>query len=199
VKRLHRPDLFSWSVFNEDRNIDFHGLLWVRPNGNVLIDPLPLTKHDSAHLDALGGAAFIVITNSDHVRDAVALKARTGARLYGPAGERDTFPIACDEYSKDGDQVVPGLEVLTLHGSKTPGELALLLEETTLITGDLVRAHEGGRLTLLPPAKLKNAAEARASVERLAALPRVDAVLPGDGWPVFRDGRRALSELRDSL
>ena len=31
--------------------------------------------------------------------------------------------------------------VLALHGSKTPGELALVLEDTILVTGDLVRGH----------------------------------------------------------
>jgi hypothetical protein len=199
MKRLHRPDLYSWSVFNEDRNIDFHSVLWVRSvqgkPGNVVIDPLPMTPHDRAHLDALGGAAIIVVTNSDHVRDAIELKGRTGARLYGPAGERDGFPVVCDAYLGDGDEVVPGLAVLALAGSKTPGELALLLEETTLVTGDLVRAHEGGKLTLLPAAKLKDAALAQSSVARLAALPHVEAVLPGDGWPVFQGGRRALAEL----
>ncbi|MEC7540591.1 MAG: MBL fold metallo-hydrolase, partial [SAR324 cluster bacterium] len=46
MKQLHRKDLFSWSVFNEERNIDFHGILWVRENGNVLIDPMPMSVHD---------------------------------------------------------------------------------------------------------------------------------------------------------
>ncbi len=203
MKRLHRPDLYSWSVFNEDRNIDFHGLVWVRSAQgkpeNVVIDPLPMTPHDRAHLEALGGAAVIVVTNSDHVRDAIELKARTGARLYGPAGEKEGFPVECDAYLGDGDVVVPGLTALALEGSKTPGELALLLEETTLVTGDLVRAHEGGKLTLLPAPKLRDAALARSSLARLAALPHVEAVLPGDGWPVFRDGRRALAELVSSV
>ena len=36
MKRLHRPDLYGWSVFDESRNIDFHGLLWARADGNVL-------------------------------------------------------------------------------------------------------------------------------------------------------------------
>ena len=36
MKRLHRPHLFGWSVFNEDRNIDFHSTVWVRPEGNVV-------------------------------------------------------------------------------------------------------------------------------------------------------------------
>ena len=86
-----------------------------------------------------------------------------------------------------------------MAGSKTPGELALTLEGTTLVTGDLIRAHEGGRLCLVPDAKLSDPAAARASVRRLAALPGIDAVLVGDGWPVFRHGAEALRELVDSF
>lgn len=195
MKRLHRPDLWSWSVFDEARNIDFHGLLWVRPAGNVAIDPLPQTEHDRRHLLSLGGARTIVLTSSDHVRGAVELAAATGAVVMGPAGERDGFPIPCDRFLADGDEAVGGLTALALGGSKTPGELALVLDGSTLVTGDLVRAHRGGGLDLLPDAKLTDRAAAIASVRRLAALPGIDAVLVGDGWPVFRGGAAALAEL----
>jgi len=195
MKRLHRPDLYGWSRFNEDRNIDFHSVLWVRPEGNVMIDPLPLSAHDKDHLSELGGITRIVVTNSDHVRDARRIADESGALLYGPAEERETFPIDCDHWLEDGDEVVPGLQTVTVHGSKTPGELALLLEDTTLITGDLIRAHEGGRLCLLPDAKLADRDAAVASVRRLCTMPGIDAVLTGDGWPVFRDGEARLREL----
>lgn len=195
MKRLHRPDLWGWSQFDEDRNIDFNGLLWVRDGGNVAVDPMPQSDHDRAHLDALGSVSTIVITNSDHVRDAAGLAKHTGARLLGPAAERDSFPVACDGWLGEGDEVVPGLTAFALDGSKTPGELALLLDGSTLITGDLIRAHEGGRLCLLPDPKLTDKAAAIASVRRMADLPGIDAVIPGDGWPVFRDGARALAEL----
>lgn len=192
MKRLHRPDLYGWSRFDESRDIDFHSILWVRDGGNVVIDPLPLSDHDRAHLESLGGVATVVVTNSDHLREAPALAERYGAALCGPAAEPD---LPCARRIADGDEVVPGLVALALDGSKTPGELALVLEDTTLITGDLVRAHEGGRLCLLPAPKLSDPAAARRSLERLAALPSIDAVLVGDGWPVFRDGARALAEL----
>lgn len=195
MKRLHRPDLYAWSEFNPDRNIDFHSVLWTRPQGNVAVDPLPLSAHDKAHLAELGGVALIVLTNSDHVRDAAKIAAEHDAAVYGPAGERDTFPIDCGRWLEDGDEVVPGLLALSMAGSKTPGELALLLEDTTLITGDLVRAHEGGRLCLLPDAKLRDRTAAVESAQRLAALPGIEAVLTGDGWPVFRDGSSRLREL----
>jgi hypothetical protein len=195
MKRLHRPDLYGWSQFDPTRNIDFHGVLWVREGGNVLIDPLPLSPHDETHLAALGGADLIVITNSDHVRGAPAIANRTGAEILGPAGERTSFPIVCARWVGDGEEVVGGLRALTLEGSKTEGELALVLDGTTLVTGDLVRAHEAGRLCLLPDAKLRDRRRAHASVRRLASLPGIEAVLTGDGWPVFRDGHRALAEL----
>lgn len=199
MKRLHRPDLYGWSSFNEDRNIDFHSVVWVRPEGNVVIDPLPLSTHDQAHLRELGGIATIVITNSDHVREAKNLASKSEVEVIGPIKEADSFPLSCDRWLADGDEVVPGLVALELRGSKTPGELALLLEESTLITGDLIRAHEGGALCLLPDAKLSDKRKAIASVQRLAELPYLESLLPGDGWPVFRDAKTLLSELLSTL
>lgn len=144
---------------------------------------------------SLGSIAWIVITNSDHVRAAPEIVQLTGARLAGPGAEKDTFPIRCDRWLSDGEELISGLKVLEMKGSKTPGELALLLEETTLITGDLVRAHQAGSLMILPDAKLQNRAEAVASVRRLAQISSINTVLVGDGWSVFRDGSQLLKEL----
>ena len=199
MKRLHRPNLFGWSAFNEDRNIDFHSAVWVRPEGNMVIDPLPLSDHDEAHLRDLGGVAWIVITNSDHVRDSIRLAENTGAQLMGPSQEANDFPVECTRWLTDGDEVVPGMLALELDGSKTPGELALLLEGSTLITGDLIRAHEGGALCLLPDEKLSDKHKAIASLRRLTLLPELEALLPGDGWPVFRDATVLLQELLRNL
>jgi Metallo-beta-lactamase superfamily len=197
MKSLHRPDLFCWSEFNAERNVDFHSLAWIRPDGNVLVDPLPLSEHDWTHLQSLGGAAWIVITNSNHIRASLEIAAKTGAQIVAPGGEKDTFPIPVQRWLGDGDLVVPGLNTIELHGSKTPGELAFLLEETTLITGDLVRAHQAGSLMLLPDGKLVDRSQAVASVKKLAQLSQVEAVLVGDGWQIFHDGHIYLQELLD--
>ena len=199
MKLLHRPDLFGWSRFDEKRNVDFHSVAWVRSGGNVVIDPLPMIEHDLAHLEALGGAALIVITNSDHTRDAQGVARRFGAKLCGPRAELASFTFACERWLGDGDELIPGLAVLEMHGSKTPGELALVLERTTLITGDLVRGHMAGKLNLLPDSKLTDRAQAVASVRRIVREhPDIDTVLVGDGWPIFHDGKRALSALCES-
>jgi hypothetical protein len=199
MKRTHRPDLRAWSVFDPARDLDFHSLAWFRPAGTVLIDPLPLSEHDRAQLEAAGPVTHVIVTNSDHTREAAALAARYGAQRIGPAAEQGTLGMECDRWVGTGDEIVEGLMAIALDGSKTPGELALLLEGTTLITGDLVRAHEGGRLNLLPDAKLTDRAAAIASVKRLLEHRHIDAVLVGDGWPVFRDGYARLEELVRAL
>ncbi len=195
MKRLHRKDLYCWSAFNPERNLDFHSVLWVQPQGNVLIDPLPLSAHDLDHLRALGGAKSIIITNSDHCRDAGYIAKVTDAVIYGPAQEKDDFPLACEKWLHDKEEIFDGLIAYELHGSKTPGELALVLAGDTLITGDLIRGHTAGELCMLPEGKLTNVAAAKQSVRRMANLPGIKTVLVGDGWPVFRYGGTALKDL----
>jgi glyoxylase-like metal-dependent hydrolase (beta-lactamase superfamily II) len=195
MKSLHRSDLYAWSTFDTERNVDFNSIAWIRAEGNVLIDPLPLSNHDWMHLQSLGGAAYIAITNSDHLRDAQEIALKTGAQIAGPQAEQATFPLRCDRWLKEGDEVVPGLDVLELHGSKTPGELALVLEDLTLITGDLVRAHQANALMMLPDAKLTDKGAAIASVRRLADLEQIETVLVGDGWSIFQNGHRYLQQI----
>jgi glyoxylase-like metal-dependent hydrolase (beta-lactamase superfamily II) len=196
MRRLHRRDLWVWSTYDEALHVDFNGFLWARPDGNVLVDPVALSEADRRHLAELGGARWILITNSAHVRGAPDIAARTGARLLGPAGEREGFPAACERWLSDGDEPFPGLVVRALEGSKTPGELALVLEDTTAIFGDLVRAHRAGALMLLPEPKLRDRRQAIASARRFRALhPRVSDVLVGDGWCAFRNGGALLDEL----
>jgi hypothetical protein len=199
MKQLHRSDLFCWSAFNPERNLDFHSVLWLRPEGNVLIDPLPLSTHDQQHLKALGGAKIIIITNSDHCRDAAYVAKISGAAIYGPAAERKAFPLPCQQWLSDKQEIVPGLIAFELRGSKTLGELALVLEHSTLITGDLIRGHVAGELCLLPNGKLADIAAAKASVQHLASFPGIDTVLVGDGWHVFKNGGDALMRLAKSF
>lgn len=195
MKRLHRPDLYAWSVFDAARGMDFHATFWARRYGNVAVDPLPLSDADVRHVESLGGVAVVVVTNSDHARAAERLRERWPVEIHGPRAERDRFPIHCDRWVGDGDEIVPGLLALELNGSKTPGELALVLEGTTLITGDLVRAPVLGRLARLPDDKLADPGAALGSIRRLEELPGIEAVICGDGWPFVGDVRTALLDL----
>jgi hypothetical protein len=217
MKQLHKSNLWSWSLFNEERNLDFHSVFWARgqssgpgypggPAGNVVIDPLPLSDHDAAHVARLGGVTDIIVTNSDHARAASALRQQLAAagsgavpsaavRLWGPALEPAFLAELGARPLRPEHELGAQLQVVELQGSKTPGELCLILEGDTLVAGDLLRGHRAGRLNLLPDPKLADKALAIASLERLARLEQLEAVLVGDGWPVFRGGAAALQEL----
>ena len=199
MKLLHKNNLFCWSQFDNERNIDFHSYLWVRSEGNVVFDPLPLSVHDESHLNSLGKVSHIIISNSDHIRDAEKLAKLTGAIICGPAGERDCFPIHCTKWLEETKGYIDGLDVYCLTGSKTQGELAFVIEDETLITGDLIRAHSGGKLCILPDVKLQDVDKAKESVRRIATIPGIKAVLPGDGWPVFINAEQVLSALTTSI
>jgi len=95
--------------------------------------------------------------------------------------------------------LLEGLDVYCLTGSKTDGELAFVVEGETLITGDLIRAHSGGKLCILPEGKLRDLDEAIDSVKKLAGIEGIKAILPGDGWPVFRDAKTVIAELVVSI
>ena len=195
MKSLHRKDLYCWSSFDEMRNVDFHGTFWVREQGNVVFDPMPMSDHDLAHAHELGGVQWIVVTNADHVREAAELAVMFGAQIAAPDGDRskpelDGVPVA--RWLADGDEIA-GAKAFAMQGSKTPGELAFQLGDTVLF-GDLVRGQRAGSLNLLPDGKLKDKDAALASVARIAAL-EPTAVLVGDGQSVFRDGAARLKEL----
>ena len=158
-----------------------------------------MNEHDENHLDSLGGAAHLIITNSDHVRDSERILLFTGAKCWGPFAEKERFPFYCDDWLKDGDKPVSNIEVFCMEGSKTPGELAILIDKTTLVTGDIIRSHEGGSLCMLPDEKLQNRELAVNSIKKIAAVKSIEAVITGDGWPIFKNGHDALVELSKKL
>jgi glyoxylase-like metal-dependent hydrolase (beta-lactamase superfamily II) len=203
MKSLHIPGLWAWSRFDEARNIEFNSVLACLPTGNIAFDPLPLSAHDQAHVEALGGVAWVNISNADHVRDAVGVQQQFGARIGAPIGERGAAELAGVDvahwFADEGELVDCGVRVLPVRGSKTPGEVAFVLPAgDTLICGDLVRGQTAGRLNILPDAKLSDRAAAIESVREMLSQ-RPAHVVVGDGWSVFHRGVQALELLLGEL
>ena len=190
MKRVMFDDLYTWSVFNEEKQFDFNGFLLVRAEGNILIDPVPMSAGDAAQLDALGGAALIVLTNRDHERDAVAFKERTGAQIVAHEADAPLFALAVDRTVADGEEIVPDLRVLHLAHGKSPGEIALLWRGGSVaFIGDYVWGHPVGSLVLGAEPAVADPAQAALQLRKLLAIPQFDALLLGDGQ--FDLSRRA--------
>ncbi len=198
MKALCGEEIYTWSTYSEEHQMEFHSFLLYLIEGNILVDPLPFTEEDLKDLLDLGPVSAIVVTNSDHIRATEQVAKKLGVPVYAPEGERDAFPFRVVRWLKDGDHVVPDIKVFAMEGSKTKGELALLFEKSTLITGDLIRSKETGKLALLSDNKLSDKAKALASVKRLSELSDLKTVIVGDGGPLFENGKECLMELLKS-
>ncbi len=194
MKEIAFENFYSWSIFSQERQIDFNGHLWVRDEGNVLIDPVPMEGADLEQFDQLGGAAWIVLTNRDHEREAVFFQNRSGARIAVHRADADLLVHPHDRLLDDGEEIVSGLQVVHLAHGKSPGEIALYWPALELVlSGDLVVGAPLGRLTLLPDAKLADPPGAALGLRKLLQLD-FDALLVGDGHSVLYDARRLLLE-----
>jgi len=199
MKSLHRSDLYCWSVFNPERNVDFNGYFWTGNSANIAFDPVAFGNHDAAHMKSLGGVDGILITNVDHIRAARQMATQWGAWIGAPLAERSApefREIPVKRWLADGQVLENGIQVMHMKGSKTPGELAFILPPgDTVICGDLIRGQHAGRLNALPYVKLANPAAAAQSIQRIADRTEIKNVLVGDGQSVFRYGGEALTDL----
>ena len=194
MKEIACENFYSWSIFSQERQIDFNGHLWVRDQGNVLIDPVPMAAEDLEQFDQLGGAAWIVLTNRDHEREAAFFKDRSGARIAAHSADAGLFDRPPDRLLDDGEEIVPGLQAVHLEHGKSPGEIALFWPALKLVlSGDLVVGAPVGRLSLLPDPKLADPPKAALGLRKLLQLD-FDAMLVGDGHSILRDARRLLLE-----
>lgn len=192
MKRLIFEDIYSWSVFSEMRQIDFNGYLWVRDEGNILIDPVEMSDEDRVQFENLGGAKWIVITNRDHEREAEAFQEWTNAEVIVHETDAELVNITPDRTISDGETIVPGLEAIHLQYGKSPGEIALYFsEKNAILFGDIVAGEPMGRLTLLADEKLEDPSKAAMQLRKVLGL-RFNAVLVGDGHSIFKEGRQEL-------
>lgn len=178
------PGVWLWSAWQPERSLSFNSFFVAHPDGNLAIDPLPLSPADAAEIDTRGGLAWIVVTNRDHERDARALAARFGAKIAASAPDVALLTGPVDRALAHGD-LIGGARVIGLHGFKTPGECALFFPELeTVVLGDALWGAPAGSLRLMPDDKLSDPKAAALSLRAVAAM-RPKHLLVGDGACVF--------------
>ena len=168
----------------------------------AVIDPGPAIE---AHVDAIVAAApgtirwiFATHTHTDHSPATVALKARTGATVFGLAPsyrEWQDATFAADVTLRGGERIAiaPGVTLAAIH---TPGHASnhlcyLLEEEKTLFTGDHVMQQS--TVVINPPD-----GDMRAYVASLRSLLDLDLdwLAPGHGF-LMAEPRRAMQAIID--
>jgi len=180
-----------WSVWQPDRNLYFNSFFVASPDGNVAIDPLPISDADAEDIAARGGLAWVLVTNRDHERDARAVAATFGARLVCSTREEPLLSAPADRTIQPGDTFA-GAVVIGLDGLKTPGEIALHWpDKNAVLVGDALWGSPAGAVRLMPDEKIDDPARAVMSLRALRAR-RPQHLLVGDGACIFGGADRAI-------
>ena len=184
--------IYSWSVFNEDKGLNFNGH-YLQTQPPVLVDPPLLAQADAEEIERLGRPEHIIITNRHHVRGALEAQQRFEAAIHMHALDAQEVDLEVASTFADGDSVC-GLRVVTVPDSKSPGESALYWRErAVLIVGGALIGRPAGSLSLLPAEKFADVGKARAGLQVLTTLD-VETVLVGDGESILVAGGAAIEK-----
>jgi glyoxylase-like metal-dependent hydrolase (beta-lactamase superfamily II) len=200
------PGIFTWGSTYADRLWDLNGYAIALTGGTVLIDPPAPEEADWQKLPT--PITTVVLTNRDHVRDAVLFRTRYGAHVVAGQDEIPQFTsLPIDETVQEGDLIGSALRVIDLPG-KSPGEIGLYLEPAyhaasrdkggILILGDAIIGNPPGALGLIPEDKLDDPKMLRGSLPKILDY-QFEVLLLCDGQPVLHGAKRKVSEFLSRL
>jgi len=198
------PDIFTWSEFSEEKQMDFNGYYIVRQGESVLIDPPELDEAGFSELSVLVSKnsacplKAIYLTNVHHDRMSLSLKEQFSIPICIHEKDKDLLEFSVDKTFKDGDMGPCGLKVIHLSHQKSPGESAFLLPDIrTLIVGDALIGKFPGKINLLPVEKYADIQRAKESL-RILLENDFDTLLLGDGESILKDAKNLVMEFLQS-
>jgi uncharacterized cupin superfamily protein/glyoxylase-like metal-dependent hydrolase (beta-lactamase superfamily II) len=192
------PGLFTWSVWQPERNVYFNSHFVKRDAGNVVVDPLAAPDADLAQMESLGGVSLVIVTNRDHERKARDFASRFKAKIAASEGDAPLLSGPVDVVLRAGDEPFDGAVVVAFEGLKSPGEIALALpKHRAAIVGDALWGDPAGSVRMLPDDKLIDARRAVLSLRGLWAL-RLETLLVGDGQSIMAGADRIIGDFLQS-
>jgi uncharacterized cupin superfamily protein len=193
MQPLSIPNAYTWS--QRRPGMPFNSHLFVTPTGNVAVDPVALEPDEEAEVASLGGIAWIVLTNSNHVRETVALCKRFGAKVAARSKEIDELGAPVDRVLSDDDTLFPGATIVWLENQNSADECAIhLAEHETVLVGDALFGTPAGAVSLPPDDLLDDVRLAAMGVRTLLRL-QPQALLLGHGSALYSGATRAIGKL----
>lgn len=193
------PGIWQWSWFSEEKKLDFNGLFLTVGEHRVLVDPPPMAADDLDRIRMGGQVDYILISNRDHVREAVTYQKEFRCQVLVPDVDAPEMALKADRTFKDGELLPGGMWIVRLKDQKSPGESALFLQQGKgiMIVGDALIGRSPGKLTMLPPERYADAAKAREGLRRLLKY-NFDTLLVGDGASILAGAKQAVEHALQS-
>ena len=190
------PDIWQWSWFSDEKQLDFNGLFLLIGEHKILVDPPPMTAEARAVVRRHEPIDYIIITNRDHLREAVGYQKEFRCQLRVPEADGPQMDVNPTKTYKDGELLPGGMWVIHLKDQKSPGESALFIErgQGVLIVGDALIGRPSGSVSLLPPEKYADIQQAREGLRRLLKY-NFDSLLVGDGVSILSGAKLQVEQL----
>jgi hypothetical protein len=187
------PNIWQWSWFSEEKQLNFNGLFLTVGEHKIVVDPPPMTAEAVTLIRRQGGVDYIVLTNRDHVREAGACQAEFHCQLQVPEHDAPHMDVKPTKTFRDGELLPGGLWVVQLKDQKSSGESALFIQQGkgTLIVGDALIGNPPGSLSMLPPDRYADPVKAKEGLRRLLKY-NFDAILVGDGTSILTGARQTV-------
>jgi glyoxylase-like metal-dependent hydrolase (beta-lactamase superfamily II) len=187
------PGIWQWSWFSDEKQLDFNGLFLTVGEHRILVDPPPMTPADVQQVQRGGRVDYILITNRDHLREAVTYKTQFGCQLWLPEIDAPQMDVKADKTYKDGELLSGGIWAVHLSNQKSPGECALFIQQGKgiMIVGDALIGKTPGSVTMLPAEKYADPTKAREGLRRLLKY-NFDSLLVGDGASLLSGAKLAV-------
>jgi glyoxylase-like metal-dependent hydrolase (beta-lactamase superfamily II) len=193
------PGIWQWSWFSQEKQLDFNGLFLTVGEHRILVDPPQMDADDMAQIERAGQIDYIVITNRDHLREAVAYQKEFACQVFVPEADASQMDIKADKTYKDGELLPGGIWAIHLQDQKAPGECALFLQQGKgiMIVGDALIGKPPGSLSLLPADKYPDVGKAREGLRRLLKY-NFETLLVGDGTSIMTGAKQAVGKVLQS-
>ncbi|GKS57785.1 hypothetical protein YTPLAS18_13120 [Nitrospira sp.] len=188
------PNIWEWSWFSEEKQLNFNGHLLTVGEHRILVDPPPLLPDEKTQVKRIGTIDYIVLTNRDHVREAADNQREFGCHLYVPELDAAQMEVKATRTYKDGELLPGGLWSIQLRDQKSPGESALFLQQGkgVLLVGDALIGKPAGAVCMLPAEKYSDAVKAKDALRRLLKY-QFEALLVGDGESIVSDAKPVVA------
>jgi glyoxylase-like metal-dependent hydrolase (beta-lactamase superfamily II) len=193
VKKI-LDDLYTWSVFNEQKKLNFNGLYLKAGGSFILIDPPPMSLDDRTFVEKTGAPARIYITNKHHTRASIDFRHDWKSRIYIHEKDQPIMEIMADETFSTGEMLEGELQAIRIPDAKTPGEVALYwAKNKALIVGDAMIGKPEGSLSMLSDDKFKDSKKARLGLNVLREYD-FDILLVGDGASILKNAKTIFEQ-----
>ena len=194
------PNIFSWSIYSEEKNLDFNGYFLVHNNESIIIDPPELTEDEEKELLSLininpsSPLKAILLTNIHHERASNLLKDTFSIPVWVNKFDKNNLEMSTDNTFIGGEKLFCGIESIQLEAQKSPGETAFYIRDLeVMILGDALIGKFPGQVSMLPSEKYKDIKKAKENLKLLMNY-EFKTLLLGDGIPILKNAKEAVSD-----